>query len=46
MLLVSLESQDPKESRETQGSKVTKDLQVGRASLETLEPQATRVTLA
>lgn len=46
MLLGSLESQDPKARGETLGSKVTKDHQVGRVSLETLEPQATRVILA
>lgn len=46
MLLGSLESQDPKERGETLGSKVTKDYQAGRASLETLEPQVTKVILA
>lgn len=45
-LLGSLESLDPKEKGETPGPKGTRDCQVGRASLETLESQATRAILA
>lgn len=44
--LGSLESQDPKEKGEILASKVTKDLLVGRASLGTLESQATKVIQA
>lgn len=42
----SLENQDPKERGENPGSKVTKELLVGMASLGILESQATKATRA
>lgn len=44
--LGSPENQDPKASREIPGSKVTKELPVGMASLGTRESQATKATRA
>lgn len=44
--LGSRESRDPEEKGEILASKVTKDLPVGRVSLETLGSQATKVTQA